>query len=198
MRVVDALTLSPKRRALLKPGEFHADPNGNRHRLPRFFYEIETWAEAKQIKLTAHFFLSELMSVDCREARAIFRQAPQYIPCAVSVLARYLEEFRARVDAPVCVSVNGGYRSPAHARNLNRATPHQWAAAADIYRVGENWLDSQKTIERYAKIAESIGPEVHVKPFGHGAGENDDHLHIDLGYLTLIPGNCNEDEPPNP
>jgi hypothetical protein len=193
MKVLDALTLSPERRALLQPGELLADPNGNQHRLPRFFYQIESWTEAKETKLTAHFCLSELMSVDCREARAIFLQTPQYIPCAVSVLARYLEEFRMRVDAPVCVSVNGGYRSPAHARNGKHATPHQWAAAADVYRIGDSWLDSQKNIERFGKIAESLGPEVHVKPFGHAPGQSNDHLHIDLGYLTLVPSDCSED-----
>ncbi len=187
MKTIDAFTLSSERRAILRPGELHPDTAGKAHRLPRFFYEIDSWTDAKAIQLTAHFALSELMSVDCREARAIFRQAPHYIPCAVSILARYLEEFRARVEAPVCVSVNGGYRSPGHARNEGHATPHQWAVAADLYRIGDTLLDSQKSIERYARIAESLGPEVRVKPFGHGPGETDDHLHLDLGYVTLVP-----------
>jgi hypothetical protein len=26
-----------------------------------------------------------------------------------------------------------------------------------------------------------------VKPFGHGIGQADDHLHIDLGFATLVP-----------
>jgi hypothetical protein len=114
------------------------------------------------------------------------------VPCAVSLLARYLEEFRSRVEAPVCVSVNGGYRSPGHARARNYASPHHWATAADIYRVGDNWIDNSKMIGRYAQIAESIGPEISARPFGYGPGETDDHLHVDIGFVTLVPHGCSE------
>ena len=184
MKVVDALTLSAAHRELLRPGESLGD---GEQALPRFFYEVASWNEAKATQLTAHFTLAELMMVDCREADLLLREFPHYVPCAVAVLARYLEELRARVDPPVFISVNGGYRSPAHGRAGGGASAHWWAAAADIYRIGDTWLDSQRAIERYARIAEAIGREVFVKPFGHGIGETDDHLHLDLGRVTLVP-----------
>jgi hypothetical protein len=155
-------------------------------RLPRYFYAVESWEAAKARRLTEHFTLAELMSVDFREAPRLLREFPHFVPCAVVVLARYLEEFRRRAEGPVFVSINGGYRSPTH-RLHTAATPHAWASGADIYRVGDTWLDSAKSVERYAKLAEGIGPEVHVRPFGNEAGEADDHLHLDLGFLTLEP-----------
>lgn len=193
MKIIDGLTLSAARRAWLRPDEVWLDPNGIARRLPRFFYVVETWTKAKQFHLTEHFTLAELISVDCREAPGLLREFPHFIPCAVRILARYLEEFRRRVDAPVFVSVNGGYRSPAH-RHHRAATPHAWASAADIYRVGDGWIDSPKALERYAKIAESIGREVRVKPFGHESGATDDHLHLDLAFLKLDPHGWSEDE----
>lgn len=192
MKIVDALTLPLELRSLLRPGEALPDTTGCSHRLPQFFYRVESWQEAKETPLTEHFCLAELIAVDCREAAALWRGVPHFVPCAVSVLARYLEEFRTRVSAPVFIAVNGGYRSPAHALTPLHASPHLWAAAADIYRVGDTWLDSQKSIERFARVAESIGPEVRVRPFGHGPGETDDHLHLDLGFVTLVPHGSSE------
>src|SRR4051794_37672152 len=104
--VIDATTLSPEHRALLRPGEPCCE-----RRLPRYFYRVDSWEQARAAKLTAHFTLAELMSVDCREAPLLLREFPHYVPCAVSILARYLEVLRERVEAPVFVSVNGGYRS---------------------------------------------------------------------------------------
>ena len=88
--------------------------NGTVHRLPRFFYEIGSWEDAHAIRLAPHFTLAELMLVDCREARLLLSQFPHYVPCAVILLAGFLEDFRREVDAPVFISANGGYRSPAH------------------------------------------------------------------------------------
>lgn len=186
MKIVDAFSLSPEHRELLRPDEERSAPHGT-HRLPRYFYEIGSWEEAKQTQLTVHFTLAELITVDCREADLLLRQFPHYVPCAVAILARYLESFRQRAEGPVFVSVNGGYRSPAHQIATGGRTPHNWAAAADIYRVGETYLDSQAAIEKYTRVAQGIGGEVYVKPYGHGRGETDDHLHFDLGFVTLVP-----------
>lgn len=181
--IVDGRELPKELRALLRPGE---SENGATP-LPRYFYEVSSWETARQTKLTVHFTLAELMSVDCREAPKLLYDFPHYVPCAVSVLARYLEEFRSRVEAPVFVAVNGGYRSPAH-RFSQRPSPHLWGAAANIYRIGDTFLETEKAIEKYAKIAESIGQEVYLKPYGHKPGETDDHLHLDLGALLVEPG----------
>jgi hypothetical protein len=196
MNIVDGLSLPTAQRECLRPGEPLQDAKGETHRLPRFFYEVPSWEAAKAYRLTADFNLAELIIVDCREARALFRHPPLFVPCAVAILARYLQEFRVRVEAPVFISANGGYRSPTHQwdRSLpdGRASSHHWAVAADIYRVGDTWLHSQEAIERYARVAQGIGPEVFVRPFGHGAGQTDDHLHLDLGFLTVVPHGWSE------
>lgn len=191
LRVVDALTLDPDRRALLRPGEPVADARGRQHALPRFFFEVESWMQAKATPLAPHFTLAELTVVDCRETPLLLEKVPHYVPCAVVVLARYLEAFRARVEAPIFIAANGGYRSPAHALSQPPG-PHCWGAAANIYRIGDRWLDERDSIEKYARIAESVAREFFPKPFGAGPGETDDHLHLDLGYLTLVPRDCDE------
>ncbi len=189
--VVDGLTLSMEHRRLLRPGEAVRDPQGRTHLLPRYFHVLQSWQQARDTRVAPHFTLSELMSVDCREARLLLRRLPHFVPCAVTILARYLEEFRLRVNAPVMLSVNGGYRSPSH-QFSGTPGPHLWATAADIYRIGDTWLDDARSIRRFARIAESIGPEVFVKPYGHGPGETDDHLHFDIGYVHVVPRGLDE------
>ena len=189
--VIDGLRLPDALRALLRPDEAVTDRAGRTHRLPRFFYEVRSWSQAKELSLTAHIRLSELLIVDCREARRLLEEFPHYVPCAVVLLARILEDFRAKAGAPVYVAANGGYRSPAH-RLSTVAGPHNWAAAADIYRVGDTFLNSQSAIEKYATLARDLAPELNVLPYGHQAGETDDHLHLDLGYAHLVPGGSDE------
>ncbi len=187
LRAVDGLTLSPDHRAVLRPGEAIIDEDGRQHRLPRFFFEIPSWEQAHSLRVASHFTLSELIMVDSREADLLLRTFPHYVPCAILALARYLEDFRREVDAPVFVSANGGYRSPAHRIN-NRPTLHSWGTAADIYRVGDTYLDDEKSIARYAEVAASLGAEVRIRPYQTG----DDHLEVDLGYLTIVPRECSE------
>jgi hypothetical protein len=191
LRGVDGLNLPQEYRALLRPGEIKTGVRGNAHRLPRFFYEVGSWQEAHDIRLAPHFTLAELMLVDCREARLLLSQFPHYVPCAIVLLARFLEDFRREVDAPVFISANGGYRSPAHriggAKNI-----HAWGTAANIYRIGDTFLSDAKSVEKYGAIAASLSPAVFVRPFGLRQGETDDHLHIDLGFVSLTPRECGE------
>ncbi len=187
LEVVDGCTLSEEHRAALRPGEKVEDEKKIAHRLPRFFYAVPSWADAHKTHVAPHFKLSELMMVDCREADLLLNKFPHYVPCAVLVLARYLEDLRREADAIVFVSANGGYRSPAHQSSKGK-TPHCWATAADIYRVGDSSLNDEKTIAKYAEIAQSLGPELFVRPYAAG----DDHLHIDLGFITVVPRNCSE------
>ena len=188
---VDGLALPEPWRTLLKPGETVVDKFGRTHSLPRFFYAIDSWEAAKKIRLSEHFTMAELLHVDCREARPLLETFPHYAPCAVSILARYLELFRQKVETPVFISVNGGYRSPAH-RASQGAGPHNWGAAADIYRVGDTWLSGQKEVEKYGAIACSLASEIFAKPYGGGDGQTDDHLHIDIGYVSYVPRDCGE------
>jgi hypothetical protein len=190
-RAIDGLDLAPEHRALLQPGEAKQDWQGNIHHLPRFFYEIASWDKARDIRLTPHFTVAELMIVDCREANVLLREFPHYVPCAILLLARFLEDFRREVDGPVFVSANGGYRSPAHQIGEGKSV-HAWATAADIYRIGDTFLDDAKSIERYGAIAASLSPAAFVRPFGSGLGETDDHLHLDIGFVTLTPRGCSE------
>ncbi|HEX4631666.1 MAG TPA: D-Ala-D-Ala carboxypeptidase family metallohydrolase [Chthoniobacterales bacterium] len=187
MKAIDGLILSPEHRAALRPGEAVTDENGKRHHLPRFFFEVPSWEEAHSFRVARHFALSELITVDSREAELLLRTFPHYVPCAILALARYLEDFRREVDAPVFISANGGYRSPAHRANKGMSL-HSWGTAADIYRVGDTYLNDEKSIARYAEIAGSLGGEVRVR----GYREGDDHLQVDLGYLTIVPRECSE------
>jgi hypothetical protein len=192
IKVVDAFDLDDELRSLLKPGEMVKDAQGRRHRLPRYFYEIPSHEEATKIRLTPHFGLNEFILVDLREASRL-QQYPLYIPCAVRLLAFFLEQFRAAAGSSVHIAVNGGYRSPSHKMSLN-GTPHMWGTAADIYRIGNTIVKTRDTIERYNDLAEDLSDDVATMPYGHVTGQNaDDHVHIDLGYITVVPREISED-----
>jgi len=197
LKVVDAFDLDDELRTLLRPGEMVRDEQGRRHRLPRYFYEVESHEAAVKTSLTPHFGLNEFIQIDLKEAPRL-QQYPRYIPCAVRPLAFYLEQFRNAVNASVHVAVNGGYRSPAH-KMSHGATPHMWGTAADVYRIGPQILKTQELIERYNEIAQDVSDDIFVLPFGHVIGQTaDDHVHIDLGYITLIPREISEDRMEQP
>jgi len=192
IKVVDAFDLDDELRSLLKPGEMVRDAHGCRKRLPRYFYEIPNHDAAVQIRLAPHFGLNEFILVDLKEAPRL-QQFPRYIPCAVRMLAFFLEQFRAAAGAPVHIAVNGGYRSPAHKMSTG-ATTHVWGTAADIYRIGANIVKTKELIDKYNDLAEELSDDVTVLPYGHDTGTTvDDHIHIDLGYVTVIPREISED-----
>ena len=191
LRPIDGLRLAEAYRALLRPGESEAGANGTVHHLPRFFYEIGSWEEAHELRLAPHFTLAELMLVDCRETKLLLSQFPHYVPCAILLIARFLEDFRREVDAPVFISANGGYRSPAHQIGGAKSI-HAWGTAANIYRIGDTFLCGARSIEKYRTIAASLSPAVFARPFGREKGQTSDHLHIDLGYASLTPRECSE------
>jgi hypothetical protein len=185
LRIVDGLELDERYRQALRPGELMADQKGRARRLPRFFYEIDSNKTAQETLLAPHFALWEFINTDVREARAL-HGFPRYIPCAVTLLALHLEVLREKVGTFVRIAANGAYRSPAHA--LSRyASPHNWAAAANIYQIGDEYLDEQEKIERYNEIAAKLLPGLWARPYGHSKGYADDHVHIELGYVTVVP-----------
>jgi hypothetical protein len=197
LKVVDAFDLDDELRAVLKPGEMVRDGQGRRHRLPRYFYEIPSKEVAMTTRLSTHFGINEFILTDLKEAERL-NDFPRYVPCAVRILAFYLEQFRAACGASVHVAVNGGYRSPSHKLSHN-ATPHMWGTAADVYRIGKDILKTKETIEKYNEIAEELSDEITVLPYGHVTGKNaDDHVHIDLGYITLVPREISEDRMEQP
>ena len=191
LHAVDGFDLPQEYRVLLRPGETETDFQGNIHRLPRFFYEIRSWQDAHDIRLAPHFTLAELMLVDCREARLLLSQFPHYVSCAIVLLARFLEDFRREVDAPVFISANGGYRSPAHQIGGAKSI-HAWGTAANIYRIGDIFLNDAKSIEKFGSIAASLSPAVFVRRFGSERGQTNDHLHIDLGFVSVTPRESSE------
>jgi len=186
LRVVDGMGLDDEYRALLRPGELMRDRGGRLRRLPRFFYEIPSWDVALETGLSTNFEVWEFLNVDVREAEALRSEWPRYLPCAVSALAAFLELLRREVGTYVHIAANGGYRSPAHALSTHAST-HCWGTAANIYRVGDDWMDDAKTIARYARTAEKLLPGLYVRPYGPGVGEADDHLHVDLGWSVTVP-----------
>lgn len=197
LKVVDAYDLHDDFRAILKPGDMVRDADGRRHRLPRYFYEIPSHDVAMSTRLTPHFGLNELIVADLKEASRLHGY-PRYVPCAIRILAFYLEQFREKCGASVHIAVNGGYRSPSHKLSTH-ASAHMWGTAADIYRIGSNILKTKEAIDKYNDIAEELSEEVNVLPYGHVTGKNaDDHVHIDLGYLTLIPREISEDRMEQP
>ena len=197
LKVVDAFDLDDELRSLLKPGEMLRDAQGRRHRLPRYFYEIPSREVAFATRLTTHFSLNEFVFSDLKEA-ARLQQYPRYIPCAVRILAFYLEQFRAAAGASVHIAVNGGYRSPSHKLSQN-ASAHMWGTAADVYRIGSTILKTKEAIEKYNEIAEDVSEDVTVLPYGHVTGKDaDDHVHLDLGYIILIPREISEDRMEHP
>lgn len=197
LKVVDAFDLDDELRSILKPGEMVKDAQGRRHRLPRYFYEVPSRETAAATPLTAHFSLNEFVLNDLKEAPRL-QGYPRYVPCAVRILAFYLEQFRHAAGAPVHVAVNGGYRSPAH-KMAHNATPHLWGTAADIYRIGSTILRTKEAIERYNDVAESVSGEIVVHPYGPVSGVNaDDHVHLDIGYITHIPREISEDRMEQP
>ena len=183
--LVLANDLPPEARKVLRPGERLLDRSGTAHVLPSAFLRVDSWNQALETDLTAHFKLWELIGVDVREA-ALMRSFPRYVPCALLLLASALELLRLEVGTYVHVAANGGYRSPGHALSRH-ASRHCWGTAANIYRIGDTYLDSREEIEKYAAIARRVIPGVWIRPCGQADGEADDHLHIDLGYTVFEP-----------
>jgi hypothetical protein len=147
---------------------------------------VPSWDVALEAELSPHFKVWEFLNVDVREHPLQRLEWPRYLPLAVGVLATALEVLRQKVDTYVHVAANGGYRSPSH-RLGRHAGPHAWGTAANLYRIGDDWLDDERTITRYARLARGVGPALWVRPFGHGVGETDDHLHVDVGYARVAP-----------
>jgi hypothetical protein len=185
LAVVDACSLDDERRRLLRPDASVPAARGIARRLPRFFFEVPSWDAAERTILTRHFTLSEFIDVDLHEAPAL-RMYPRYVPCAVALLAAHLEVLRVELGASVHVSANGGYRSPAHGKSAPGST-HAWGTAANVYRIGDDFLDNREIIRRYSLLAAALLPGIYVKPDEDGRGWTDDHIHLDLGYVTAVP-----------
>jgi hypothetical protein len=182
---VDGAALPEEVRQVLRPGGTLRDVRGIDRTLPRQFLRIDSWDLALDTPLTPHFMAWELISVDVREAPPL-RSFPRYVPCALLLLAAALELFRLEVGTYVHIDANGGYRTPGHALT-HHASRHCWGTAANIYRVGDDYLEDEATIDRYADIARRVMPGVWIRPYGSADGEADDHLHVDFGYTTFEP-----------
>jgi hypothetical protein len=189
--VVDALALPDAHRRIMRPDDLLQDRQGRARRLPRFFYEVDSWQTALETQLTENFMLWEFMGVDVREAQAL-RIFPRYVPCAVTLLAVHLEVLRQAVSTYVRVAANGGYRSPGHRLNPHAST-HSWGTAANIYRVGDDYLDHEEVIRDYSRLANRLLPGAWIRPYGHEVGMADDHLHIDIGYVLVTPHDAADD-----
>src|SRR4051794_30752154 len=96
LKLVDGLRLEERCRQALRPGEMVPDREGRMRRLPRFFYEVDSWKTALETQLSPRFALWEFMASDVREAEAL-RGFPRYVPCAVTATAAHLELYREKV-----------------------------------------------------------------------------------------------------
>ena len=185
LRVVDGYRLEKRCRDALVPGGTLCDERGHARQLPRFFYEVRSWPEARELELSPHFALWEFIQTDVREAEAQ-RGFPRYVPCAIALVAMALEHLRLEVDEPVHIAANGGYRSPRHSINRHAST-HCWGSAVNIYRIGDTYIDTREEHEHFAALARATMPGVWVRPFGDGPGFTSDHLHVDFGYVVAVP-----------
>jgi hypothetical protein len=185
LRMVGPDELPENFRECLRPGAFLKDRSGIDRRLPAYFYEVPSWEVALSTRLAPNFGLWELIDVDVREAAPV-RSFPRYVPCAIAVIAAHLQLLRSEVARVVRIAANGGYRSPAHLLSPV-ASPHSWAAAANIYRIGDEWLDTPERIEKYREVARRILPGIWTRPYGARPGHAFDHLHLDLGYVEVEP-----------
>lgn len=185
LRLVDGRRLERRYRDVLLPGGILCDHAGRARVLPRYFYEVTSWQEARETSLARHFTVSEFIHTDVREAPAL-RVFPRYIPCATVLLALALEQLREAVGTYVYIGANGGYCSPRHA-GTGGASPHCWGTAANIYRIGDTYLDTPEIIRRYAALVHDLIPTVWTRPLNDARMMTDDHLHIDLGYVVSVP-----------
>jgi hypothetical protein len=185
LRVVDGRTLGDELRAVLKPGETMRDRQGRERVLPVYFIEIPSWEAALETSLAPSFALYEFIDVDVREA-AVAREFPRYLPWGAVHLAAHLEILRREFDTYVHIAANGGYRTPGH-NFSEHASPHLWGTAANIYRVGDDWLEDEETITRYGERVRDLLPGAWVRPFGEMRGMSNDHLHVDVGFLDALP-----------
>src|SRR5919107_5420884 len=111
LRLVDGRRLERRYRDVLMPGGMLCDHAGRARVLPRYFYEVASWEQARQTQLSRHFTVSEFIHTDVREAPPL-RVFPRYIPCATLLLAFALEQLRDAVGTYVFVGANGGDWSP--------------------------------------------------------------------------------------
>jgi hypothetical protein len=192
LRIVDGLELNAELRRILRPGELVTWRDGRSRRLPRWFMEVPSWIEALEVNLSRHFKVWELVDVDLREHEMLRVAGPRYLPLAACLLANALEVLRTEVGTYIHIAANGGYRSPAHGL-AHPASPHCWGTAANIYRIGDDYLNNEHTISRYGEVVRSLNPLFWTHPYGHGPGQSDDHLHVDIGYTVVVPHDAGEE-----
>ena len=88
LKIVDAFDLEPEVRSLLMPQELTESRDGRRHQLPRYFYEIPSHEAARDVRLSAHFGLNELLLVDLKEAVRTIGKDPYFVIPADAQAAR--------------------------------------------------------------------------------------------------------------
>ena len=167
LRLVDGRRLERRYRDVLMPGGMLCDHAGRARVLPRYFYEVISWEQARDTYLSRHFTVSEFIHTDVREAPPL-RVFPRYIPCATRP---------ARLRARAVAGGGGDVRVHRRERRLllarhkgtGAASPHCWGTAANIYRIGDTYLDTPETIRRYAALAHEVIPTVWTRPLGRRA-----------------------------
>ncbi|HEX6202105.1 MAG TPA: hypothetical protein VF100_03810, partial [Thermoanaerobaculia bacterium] len=74
------------------------------------------------------------------------------------------------------------------------ASAHVWATAANLYRIGDDFLDSEQTIGRYTQVVREVLPAAWCRPWGREPGGTIDHLHLDLGHVVVAPRDVGVEE----
>ncbi len=173
-------------RSLLRPGEMVRDAAGTAASPSALLLRSSlATRRRRRSSLTPHFASTSSSSSTSRR-RSRLQDYPRYVPCAVRILAFYLERFREAFGASLHIAVNGGYRSPAHKLYAPASLAHVGNRRPTSTAIGTSILNDQES-DRAAtgKRPRRSADELNVLPYGHDVGKADDHLHFDLGYHDL-------------
>ena len=185
LRIITPSSMPGEVRAILKPGEIIQDHQGRIRQRPTHYFRVENEAQARKTRIAPYFRVHEFIDVDVYETASL-RVWPRYMPCAVAILAAHLSALRATLGEGIYISANGGFRSPQH----RKSTPdsiHAWGTAANIYRIGDEYLSKPEQVRKWRQRMRRLLPTASFRPIPCGGDSVVDHLHIDIGYVTHVP-----------
>jgi len=94
---------------------------------------------------------------DCSSVNFLIMSVRNRVTCDM------VGRFSPRIEAPVFISANGGYRSPAHQMAAQKA--FMPGERLRTYTGSETLSFRCEVIERYGAVAASLSPAVFVRPF---------------------------------
>ena len=191
--IVDGLELDAPVRSLLMPGVPVRDSHARLRRLPRFFYAVESWNVALETQADAAFRdvgvhgrrsvrAGAAAPVSRATCRAPSRRSPRISRCCASRSAR-------RFTSPPTADID-------RRRTASRSpgSPHCWGTAANIYRIGDRVSRRARRDRKVRGARDRSAAGAARAAVRAGPGCVDDHVHLDLGYVTAVPADAAGEE----